>query len=87
LITSLRASEVLPSTDAPFRVQIAGQRLRCVRTFADATPGELVALVGSFDAIEVVVRDGSALERLAPVGLAHGPEPIEKATSVKLFPS
>jgi S-adenosylmethionine hydrolase len=77
LITSLRASEVLPSATAAFRVQLAGQLLRSVRTFADAAPGELVALVGSFDAIEVVVRDGSAAARLSPV----------PGASVKLLPS
>ncbi len=77
LITSLRASEVLPARDAPFRLQIAGRRLRSVRTFADAEPGELVALVGSLDTVEVVVRDGSAVARLSPV----------PGTSVKLFPS
>lgn len=77
LLTSLRASEVLPSSDAPFRLQIAGQTLRSVRTFADAAPGELVALVGAFGTIEVVVRDASALQRLAPV----------PGASVKLFPS
>ena len=77
LITSLRASEVLPAADAPFQVQIAGQRLRSVRTFGEAEPGELVALVGSFDAVELAVRDGSALLRLDPV----------PGASVKLFPS
>jgi S-adenosylmethionine hydrolase len=77
LITSLRASEVLPATGAAFHVVFAGQRLRCVRTFADADPGELVALVGSFGAIELAVRDGSALERLQPV----------PGASLKLFPS
>jgi len=77
LITSLCASEVLPASDAAFRLQIGGQTLRSVRTFADAAPGELVALVGSFDAIEVAVRDGSAAQRLAPV----------PGASVKLFPS
>jgi S-adenosylmethionine hydrolase len=77
LITSLRASEVLSASNAPFRVSFAGQWLRSVLTFADATPGELVALVGSFDAIELAVRDGSAFERLRPV----------PAASVKLFPS
>jgi S-adenosyl-L-methionine hydrolase (adenosine-forming) len=77
LITSLRASEVLPATGTPFRVQVAGQWLRSVRTFADAEPGELVALVGSFDAVEIAVRDGNALSRLAPVPGAN----------VKLFPS
>lgn len=77
LITSLRASEVLPASGAPFHVSIAGKRLRAVRTFGDAEPGELVALVGSFGAIELAVRDGSALERLQPV----------PGASVKLFPS
>jgi S-adenosyl-L-methionine hydrolase (adenosine-forming) len=67
LITSLRASEVLPSNEAPFRLSFGGQMLRSVTTFADAAPGELVALVGSFDAIELAVRDGSALARLQPV--------------------
>ena len=77
LLTSLRASEVLPASDAPFRLKIAGEMLRSVRTFAEADPGELVALVGSFDTIEVAVRDGSAAQRLAPV----------PGASVKLFPS
>jgi S-adenosylmethionine hydrolase len=77
LITSLRASEVLSSSDAPFRLQIAGQSLRSVRTFADVAPGELAALVGSFDTVEVAVRDGSAATRLMPV----------PGASVKLFPS
>ena len=77
LITSLRASEVLAASDAAFRLQIAGQTLRSVRTFAGAAPGELVALVGSFDTVEVAVRDGSAAARLTPV----------PGASVKLFPS
>jgi len=77
LLTSLRASEVLPASDSPFRLKIAGQVLRSVRTFADAAPGELVALVGSFGTIEVAVRDASAAQRLAPV----------PGASVKLFPS
>jgi S-adenosyl-L-methionine hydrolase (adenosine-forming) len=77
LITSLRASEVLPQSDAPFRVKLGSQWLRSVRTFADAAPGELVALVGSFDTIELSVRDGSALERLAP----------PPGANVKLLPS
>lgn len=76
LITTLRASEVLPAANAPFRLQIGAQVLRSVRTFADAEPGELVALVGSFDAVEVAVRDGSAAERLQPV----------PGAGVKLFP-
>jgi hypothetical protein len=77
LVTSLCASEVLPASGAPFRLQIAGQWLRSVRTFSDAEPGELVALVGSFDAVEIAVRDGSAFSRLQPI----------PGASVKLFPS
>jgi S-adenosyl-L-methionine hydrolase (adenosine-forming) len=77
LLTTLRASEVLPSSDAAFRLQIGGHTLRSVRTFADAAPGELVALVGSFGTIEVALRDGSAAQRLQPVPGAN----------VKLFPS
>lgn len=77
LITSLRASEVLPTSGARFQVAFGGKRLRSVRTFADAEPGELVALVGSFGAVELVVRDGSAQERLQPV----------RGANVKLFPS
>ncbi len=77
LITSLRASEVLPAVGAGFRLQIAGKLLRSVRTFAEAEPQELVALVGSFDSIEIAVRDGSAAQRIEPV----------PGASVKLFPS
>jgi S-adenosylmethionine hydrolase len=42
---------------------------RLVRTYADAAPGEVVALVGSTDLLEVAVNRGSAAERL---GLAPG---------------
>lgn len=77
LLTSLRASEVLPVNGAPFRLQLGSQWLRSVRTFADAEPGELVALVGSFDTVEIAVRDGSALAKLQPT----------PGASVKLFPS
>ncbi len=77
LVTSLRASEVLPAPFSPFRLQIAGQTLRSVLTFAEAEPDELVALVGSFDSIEVALRDGSAARRLRPVPFAQ----------VKLLPS
>lgn len=77
LITSLRASEVLPAAGGTFRVQLAGRWLRSVRTFADAEPGELVALVGSFGDVEIAERDGSAAERLGPL----------PGAPVKLLPS
>lgn len=77
LITSLRASEVLPAAGRAFRVLLAGRSLRSVRTFADAEPRELVALVGSFGDVEIAVRDGSAAERVGPL----------PGALVKLFPS
>jgi S-adenosylmethionine hydrolase len=77
IITTLRASEVLPAAGTAFRLQVAGKTLRSVRTFAEAEPGELVALVGSFDSVEIAVRDGSAAARLQPV----------PGSAVKLVPS
>lgn len=41
-------------------VALAGRHVRVVRTYGDAAPGELVALVGSSGFIEIAVRDGSA---------------------------
>lgn len=41
-------------------VELGGMQARVVRTYGDAAPGELVALVGSSGFIEVAVRDGSA---------------------------
>lgn len=77
LITSLRGSEVLAVSGASFRLQVGSHWLRSVRTYAEAEPGELVGLVGSFDAVEIAVRDGSAFARLQPAAGA----------AVKLFPS
>jgi S-adenosyl-L-methionine hydrolase (adenosine-forming) len=42
------------------RVRLAGRDVPLVRTYGDAGPGELLALVGSAGWIEVAVRDGSA---------------------------
>ncbi|MEQ1693264.1 MAG: SAM-dependent chlorinase/fluorinase [Gemmatimonas sp.] len=46
------------------RVSIGGQQVRVVRTYGDAAPGELVALIGSSGFIEVALRDGSAAAEL-----------------------
>ena len=51
------------------QVQVAGLSLALRRTYADAAPGEPVALVGSSGLVEIAVRDGSAAERL---GLRRG---------------
>ena len=50
-------------------VAVNRQHVRVVRTYADAVPGELVALVGSGGFIELAVRDGSAA---AEYGLVRG---------------
>jgi len=50
-------------------VHIRGRRLRWVRTYGDAEPGECVALLGSFGTVEIAVRDGSAAREL---GVAPG---------------
>ncbi len=56
-----------------WEVHAAGRRLRLVRTYADAAPGELVALVDSYAALELAVREGSAA---AVLGLRSGAEVI-----------
>lgn len=42
---------------------VGGHRLRWVRTYGDARPGELVALTSSLGTLEVAVAMGSAAER------------------------
>jgi len=50
-------------------VQVNGLSLSLRRAYADAAPGEPLALVGSSGLVEIAVRDGSAAERL---GLRRG---------------
>ena len=45
-------------------VELRGRRLRWVRTYGEAQPGECVALLGSFGTVEIAVRDGSAAREL-----------------------
>ena len=42
------------------QVTIRGRTLTVRTTYADAAPGELLALVNSYDLVEIAVRDGSA---------------------------
>ncbi len=42
----------------------AGRRLPLVRTYADAAPGAAVALVDSYERLEIAVREGSAAREL-----------------------
>jgi S-adenosylmethionine hydrolase len=50
-------------------VQVGGLALALRRTYADATEGDPIALVGSSGLVEIAVRDGSAADRL---GLRRG---------------
>ncbi len=67
LITDLDAALV----DGMAEVEIAGRRIAVRRTYADVGVGELVALVSSFDTLEVACREGNAAVVL---GVDHGAE-------------
>ena len=56
-------------------VRIAGQRARLVMTYGDAKAGELVALVNSWDLLEIAVVGGSAAQKLAS-GVGAPVEPL-----------
>lgn len=65
LVTNLPAA-FLPRLLAAGRILVGGRAVtRVVRTYGEAPPGSLVALVGSQDALEVAVVEGSAGDRLA----------------------
>ena len=61
LITNVAGSRVEPGRS---RLRIGGRELRCVETYAEATRGELVALVSSYGTIEVAAVEGSAYDLL-----------------------
>ena len=67
LITDFDAERLVPGSSC--RVHAAGQLLPLMRTYADANPGECMALVGSFDTLEIAARDSSAARLL---GLTTG---------------
>lgn len=61
-------------------VEVRERRIPLVTTYGDAAPGELLALVGSSDRLEIAERDGSAAERLGsyrgdPVRVELEPQP------------
>jgi S-adenosyl-L-methionine hydrolase (adenosine-forming) len=71
LITNLDAT-LLERTNAR-RVTLGGRDIPILRTYADAAPGELLAVVNAFGVIEVAEREGNAERRL---GLGRG-TPVE----------
>jgi S-adenosylmethionine hydrolase len=60
LVTNLRLA---PDAAAAGSIELGGRALRFVRTYAEAPPRALVALVGSTGRIELAVNGGSAAER------------------------
>ena len=79
LITDIEAAR-LERMAAP-RVAIAGRSLRLTRTYGETRRGELLALVNSFDVLEVAQAQGSAAaalgaERGTVVTVEDGPEDL-----------
>lgn len=75
LVTSIREGDLGGAAVAG--VEAAGRVVRWVRTYGEASHGELVALVGSGGRVEIAVREGSAAAMLgrvrgAPVRLVLG---------------
>lgn len=62
LITDIPSVELPP--EGPWHVRVGGRALTVVRTYANAEPGQCVALVGSFGTLEIAARDASAAEIL-----------------------
>jgi len=63
LITNIRVSDLTPDRD--IRVSIAGRMIEGLQhTYADVPEGEALAMIGSFGALEIAVRLGSAKETL-----------------------
>ena len=67
LISNIDAA-LIRALPAP-SITIAGHSLRLADTYGSAQPGNLLALVNSFDVLEIACRDGHAAQRL---GVRHG---------------
>lgn len=67
LITDIDAARLASFREA--RVSIAGRTVPLRRTYGDARPGELLALVNSFDVLEIAEAQGSAA---ATLGVGRG---------------
>lgn len=64
LVTPLGA-ERLDGGAAAWEVELGDARIPVRRTYADARPGELLALIGSSGSLEVSVREGDAARALS----------------------
>lgn len=67
LVLSARAAD-LGSDPAAWIVEARGAGITVRGTYAEAAPGEALALVDSFGSLEIAVRDGNAAERLGMRG-------------------
>jgi S-adenosyl-L-methionine hydrolase (adenosine-forming) len=63
LILSARPRD-LEESGKGWIAEAAGRRMPLRRVYAEAAPGELLALVDSYGALEIAVREGSAAARL-----------------------
>jgi len=63
LVLSARGDDLAPEPER-WRVEARGHEIPVRGVYADAAPGALLALVDSFGALEIAVRDGSAVARL-----------------------
>ena len=67
LITSLTAARV--AAEGVVAVTVAGRQARLCRTYGDVERGEALALINSYDLLEVAVAEGNAAQELgATVG-------------------
>jgi S-adenosylmethionine hydrolase len=65
LVSNIPADAFLALADRPVRITVGEREVpRRVRTYADAEPGRVVALIGSAQRLEIAVTQGSAAQRL-----------------------
>jgi S-adenosylmethionine hydrolase len=64
LVTDLCAAD-LEGAPSQWVARIGERRIPLFATYSDAQPGELIALVDSFDCVEIAVVKGSAARRLS----------------------
>ena len=81
LITNIPRDRLGSTPPSAWSVEILGREVRgIVRTYGERPPGELVALIGSTDRVEVAVVNGDAARLLpagrgTPVRLRRGTQP------------
>jgi S-adenosylmethionine hydrolase len=65
LLTNLPGDQLLAWSDRPVRIKVGDHEVpRRVRTYGEAPPGTLVALISSAGSVEVAVSQGNAAARL-----------------------